>query len=335
MNKIKEYFDNPAISQSDLIALSKSPYIFKKKKDNIDDYTSDALVLGSAVDCLLTDTDNWDKRFHIITEEKPIGQMGEYVDCLFNNAVNYDISDAIIGFKGFDSQEFKNAEEAVYKLVGFKRDSLDKVRERFNKEAKDYFIDLKKSIGKEKISFEIYEQALKIKEDILEGEYSKKYFTCNEDEEIHFQTAIYFKYELVDCKALIDVIKINHKNKTVTPIDIKTTEFLPNFKGSFWKYRYDLQSAWYLLAIGFWKEKFAKEIYQILPFKLIVAEKCCGHKPWVFKVSYDTWNTGRDGGTINGRQYKGYNTLIEEYKVCKSKEQWDYPVELLTSEIQI
>ena len=123
MDKIKEYFDNPAISQSDLIALSKSPYIFKQKKDNRDTYTSEALELGSAVDCLLTDRDNWEKRFHVLTANIPTGQMKEYVEILYkftkeifteNNILQSILKDYI----------FLTIEKKAYNLVGFKRDTL-------------------------------------------------------------------------------------------------------------------------------------------------------------------------------------------------------------------
>lgn len=44
----------------------------------------------------------------------------------------------------------------------------------------------------------------------------------NKDIELIHQLPIYFTCRNVECKALLDGVKINHKNKTIQPFDLKT-----------------------------------------------------------------------------------------------------------------
>lgn len=54
--------------------------------------------------------------------------------------------------------------------------------------------------------------------------------------------------DIVNCKSLLDRVIINHDTKTIKLIDLKTTSF-SDFKGSFNKYDYARQLAFYWLAI--------------------------------------------------------------------------------------
>lgn len=57
----------------------------------------------------------------------------------------------------------------------------------------------------------------------------------------------------INCKALLDKIRINHKRKTITTIDLKgTKESLYRFQNAFEYYRYYRQMAFYQRAIIFW-----------------------------------------------------------------------------------
>jgi hypothetical protein len=70
-----------------------------------------------------------------------------------------------------------------------------------------------------------------------------KLFICNEFE-IYWTTPTG-----LECKSMIDRIIIDHENKKVTLIDLKTTSHLPDFKDKFMEYKYYRQMAFYWMAI--------------------------------------------------------------------------------------
>ena len=100
-------------------------------------------------------------------------------------------------------------------------------------------------------------------------------FECNEDEEIFYQ--LKFKTEIlgVNCRCMFDIIKVNHKNKTVEPMDLKTTGAgEEDFEQSFVKWNYWCQSGLYsdmLRKVMILDETFLS--YDLLPFKFIVINK--------------------------------------------------------------
>lgn len=58
----------------------------------------------------------------------------------------------------------------------------------------------------------------------MSNPFTREYFINDYSHiELIHQFPIYFKLEDMDCKALLDGVKIDHENKTVTPFDLKTT----------------------------------------------------------------------------------------------------------------
>lgn len=73
--------------------------------------------------------------------------------------------------------------------------------------------------------------------------------------EVINKLVIQFTVEDRLCKAELDKVIIDHQNKTVSPIDLKTTSDNPyNFNYSFFKYGYHVQSAWYTEALRQWMQ---------------------------------------------------------------------------------
>lgn len=86
---------------------------------------------------------------------------------------------------------------------------------------------------------------------------------------IEYQKGILFEYNNVKCKALLDIVAINHDEKLIKPIDVKTTkERGYNFVSSVRRLRYDVQAYWYTMAL-----QQAYPDYTIEPFLFIVLSK--------------------------------------------------------------
>lgn len=131
--------------------------------------------------------------------------------------------------------------------------------------------------------------------------------------------AIYFTYKDVEFKGLLDGIKINHRDKTIQPFDLKTTgKNVFQFRESYLTYGYYRQGALYeqaLLSDESPVKELLAEGYILLDFIFIVVEtKLSGVNPAIiFRTTANERKCGLEGGYANGSYYKGVNQLLEDY----------------------
>lgn len=107
---------------------------------------------------------------------------------------------------------------------------------------------------------------------------------------------IYFKEQGLDCKALLDRVRISPSNKTVQLIDLKTTSKpVSLFQESFRKYRYYRQMAFYKKALTHKLSELYPDIDNWLIEVYIVCVETYGvHECLVYKVQ-DAWITEGQG----------------------------------------
>lgn len=342
----QDYYNNLALSQSELKLLLDDPKKFKDFKDKqaqgIQENSEDAkhFLLGSAVDCMLTSTDFLEE-FHVSSlENKPSDNVRNIINSVFSMAIQ----------KGND-REFTNFKSEILEACNnFEYYPNWKDETRINKilENYQYWNDLVLSEGKKVLSAEEYLTVRNIVASIKNHKFTREYFRkAGSELEIVYQLPIFFNHKTLDCKALLDMVIFNHSDKTIQPIDIKTTSGRTiHFPISFRKYRYDIQAAWYTLALEYYKNNniFYSD-YRVLPFKFIVESTTDIGRPLVFTCSKEALYTGRYGieesvqtrlifpnETIaNGNKalkYKGFEELLNEVIKLKHTD-YNYTFDIL------
>lgn len=331
MSQPTEYRDTKAISQSSLKLIEYNP-----KKFYTDEYlwligqaerpvdkSTDAMTLGTIVDKKLTDPKGLDE--FVILNDVPSGQMKDFVEEYFrieqNNLREKSLTVGSVDLIG----------QAAYDKVGFKRDSYPKVIERFKTEGAPYYTALVKSIGKTLVSQELYQDSLRVYNDLIYDEFTGPILTQKTTEtiEIFDQLPIYFNLKGVPLKALLDKVVVNHEEKTIALYDIKTCG--DSFLSSFGNYRYDLQGAFYLDAARIWRDTVLKKSeYKMLSFKFIVGyTNHKGIKPEIWEMLPCDLMAGIYGGdTRTGRKVKGYKVLLDDYLWHVKNKKWDYTADV-------
>lgn len=307
----ENYREYPAINYSYLSKLATDPSTVNKEHK----VEGDGVTFGDVLDILLTQgQEEFDRQYIVATIERPVGQMGEFVDILY--------------------QEFQDdideAGEIAYEKVGFKRDSWEKVQKRFEKEGKDYFHFLLESTGKKVIDPETLMKVHKAIDTLKNHEFTWSYFSEKVDpiknvEEL-YQLPIEFDLKGYKCKSLLDKVIIDHINKTIQPLDIKTmSDYVSTFSISFQKWKYYLQAAFYTEGL---KQKYPD--YEIKPFKFIVISSQQLDKPLVYTCTDHDLLVGKLGGinTFTNRKVKGFEQLIDDYIWHLSNDLWEYPREV-------
>lgn len=330
---VEDYYINPAISQSQLkLLLGPDPSIFNTIQEP-DLYFEEKkhFIIGNGVDMQLTrPIEEFNQKFHISNlQNKPSDTIKSIVNQVYDEAMQMytleirSISDSLyrdLIIEACDSHNYQpnwKIETRIAKVV----------------EAWEYWEDLKQAEGKVVLSQEENDLISQIVMSIRTNPTTSKYFETNKDVEILDQLSIYFSYCDIDCKALLDRVIVDHKNKTIQPIDFKTmgdqTIYFPK---SLRQRKYDIQAAFYTEAL---KSKKEYETYKILPFKFIVESTINPGNPLVFTCSQELLRIGQFGapktylyGKIVSKGYdhmseyksmvtleiKGFHQLIEDYK---------------------
>lgn len=329
-----KFRETEAASPSRLGDLDYSPLLYKQKKESSDKEATVFMRFGSLVDCLLTEPEKFDKKYNICSIEFPSDNIKNIVTGVFNEYVE-NINDpkgkngtvAFLALDDFKSDILKHAKFEGYGQT-WKEDTL------FNKVktgGQDFFMSLLSSIGKEMISFENYEQAVACVETLKTNDFTCEYFTDVEREGIEhlWQVPIVWKEEGMTCKGLIDLLLIDHVNKIIYIIDLKTTaKSVYSFEHSYIKFRYYLQGSMYFHgAVRVFGGNPDFKDYSVQNTMFIVAEQNDYNPPFIYQMSAMDLRVGLDGGSLksSGKLVRGYQELLEDLAWHQETDIWDYP----------
>lgn len=168
-----------------------------------------------------------------------------------------------------------------------------------------------KNKDKEFITPDEYSKLLACQSSLYNHKSTKKYFNCDENCEELYQVRIKYLYRGRYVKCILDKVIIDHKNKTIQALDLKTGAPLANeFMSNFFKFKYYLQAGLYNQGVI---KKYEELNYKILPFKFIYLPTFDYNNPKVF-IFTNKWEHAAWYGftTISGYKYRGLTELMDE-----------------------
>lgn len=330
-DRIDEYFASTDISQSQLkLLLGPNPSLFNTIQPESELYYEEKehFIIGDGVDIQLTGSlEDFNRKYHVSNvQNKPSDKIKSIVNEVFDTVVREYPSSIISTISHYRDTILEACSNHDY-YTTWKDDSrVAKVVE-----AWEYWEDLKASQGKIVLSREQNDKISSIVMSFRTHRHTAEYFKESGTKEILYQIPIYFEYGGVRCRALLDMMVINHKDKTIQPIDIKTlSDSTLYFPKSLRRRRYDIQAAFYTQAVeslpeleGVWKD------YKILPFKFLVESTTYPGTPLVFTCNRNLLYIGKHGRPqVIQRSYnkegdifthsrveaiKGFHDLLEDY----------------------
>jgi len=322
MDKIKEYFASPRVSNS-ILGMMQNPRLLKLKKENpkLEDEDKKHFRVGSAVDCLLTSAERFDYDFKVMDINRPYGLMGQFVQNLppgldYNSPVEmYEEAFVKAGYRMNIQWVIKKFWESA-DAVGF------------------YEASVNTPPGVTILSVDEMATVQRCIDLIGINPNTRQYFVNTQDTLMH-QVAIYFSYRDLDCKALLDGLLINHNEKFIQPFDLKTIgKTVYDFPESFVK-GYYRQAAFYTIALNTPQSPVYKLIheegYELRNFIFIVVETgpyAKYHPAVIYQTSEKDFEVGVHGGKYNGKIVHGINHLLDEYVWHVTNDYWDMPKEL-------
>lgn len=318
----QEYRDKPSVSQSFIKQLEGYPKYLtlgEKKK-------SKAFEIGSLVDLLITDKENFDREYVIYDKAIPTEKM----KLLADRYVELALIDLEMGL------EVNHVNTVLQARVDVDFDSRLKsptVLDKFDEAAYDYTKFVLANPNRLVISRNDYLWAIDMVNSAIYDDICGYWLTSDESNTALFQQPLYFLQDNVECKALPDVIHINHKKKQINLIDIKTYE--GDFASNFFKFEYYYQAEWYMEAMRKrYNETLIPEGYELKDFFFLAIDKSRFKPTLLYKHPTRYKNIIWYGGVLTdnrgrGVKVKGLYQLLEEYRYFSTTGNWDYPYNYL------
>ena len=350
----KEYrtLPNEILSYSQLKTFDQSRHKYYKRYvlEEQDDDSNQSALLGSIVDCLLTCPEEFDNRFHKMTGNAPTGQWGEYINQLSTTCRRFlkggkftiEFTDimkiAFDEFKEVNPDKFKGKDFEYIVLNYSKEDSRSKIVPR------DYFQQCLDHIDKTPVDLAMITRAEKVRESLVEGKYTSKYFqlkssrlnqtsaTTTDDIEVLSQFPYRFVYRGQEFKILIDRLEINHTTQTVTVYDIKCVWDSLGFDFTVFKDRYYLQASLYWTGVSMFIKEMLPGYTLNEDFFFIIADTTLNYKSCLYRFPQKLIQLGLTGFTDKrGRKWSGVNEIMDDILFCRENN--DYKDSLYLAEV--
>lgn len=314
--EVQEYYLSEDLGQSKLKGLLGDVSHFNKEFDS----SAEHFLIGAAVDCLLTSTkEEYDNIYYVSEIENTPSETliailtivhGRLLEDYEEYLKVIDSSSTPLPITPFPEYAGDLATWATYivdacEFVGWQsRWGADAKVKNIVENTSEYFKDLCKAFGKKVISKTQSDTIDSIVNSLKSHPRTASFFdreTLNDVPhiEVYYQFPIYFEYRGVKCKALLDIVVVERSQEgevlSVTPVDLKTMNGNTfHFPNSIRQRRYDIQGAWYSLAL---MDHFAlwNTPEKLKPFQFVVESTSFQGKPLNFIMSESLLNIGRYG----------------------------------------
>lgn len=245
---------------------------FNKLDKLFDDIDTPSLTFGSAVDALITGgQQEFDDNF-IVAEFPPISDNLQ------------TIAKILFSRYGQDKRNISDIDDEILAEVGkecnyyagnnYKATRIKKIKE----ECQEYYTLLYAASGKKVLSSKTRDEVLETVR-VLKNDLATQFYFAKNNPFTSIQRFYQLKFKAtlqgVDYRCMADLIVVDHKNKTIQPVDLKTSSHTEwDFFQSFIQWSYHIQGRLYWRIIYDNIQRYEEfHGYTLLPYKFIVINK--------------------------------------------------------------
>lgn len=324
----KEYRKLPIDSSSSLKEFSVDrkkyykKYILSEKSDE-DESDSKASITGRVVETLLFEKEKFDEKFYLSSVfNAPTGNMALFVDAL------YKYTEAAATEDGTLTRSFEDIARDAHKDSGYKW-TFEKVLEKFTgSNAEIYYKELRnvKSKGLTVITAEDVNNAERVVAELRINEaiapivnlVNSDRYTVLTQHQINGYTI-----DGLEMKSMIDLIIIDHIEKTIYIYDLKCSWSVEGFLREYYLYRRAyIQAYVYLKAGEYLKKELGLDDYQLEYPKFIVCDSINYLSPLIYTLNSDDIQDAYMGFFFEGIRYPGVKSIVTDLKWARENNQW-------------
>jgi hypothetical protein len=341
--EINNYFERKAVSRSLLSELTRHPQRAKAMLDGTAvRVESDAMNFGSMFDSLMFDTSKeFTSKYRVSQYENPWTDRRKNTG-KFTYALEQIMQETL---ENDATAELETMFMQAYTQSGIKSPKVyDLIAEFVEIGGRDWASEYMMSKTITLITQEQYNKAAAMKATLINNKYVGDMFVQDVPEshrimhdniEIVYQMDMTFELQGVQCKALPDIVIIDHKMKIIQVVDLKTTSsYDHNVMSSFIKFGYDLQGAWYTIAMqALTKQAGPLNGYEVSSsFLFVFIDTVQGNEPVCVRMSETDLDSAINGGFRYNKKQKGAMEIFNDYIWHVNNDKWDYSKECYDNE---
>lgn len=307
----KSYYDIKAISASSLKWFEQSPLYFRKMLDKeLEQAPQRFFEFGTQAHMKILEPERFEKEYCTLDFKTPSSEQQKQF---------------ALDYVSYPAKKVEDKAIAAYKQNYASKESDDKIKEKavkLKEQLHDYIQYLKKRTEvKDVLNKSTWNKLEEINDlvhkhikatELLFTELTENMFVANE-----FEIMWEFPTKGLPCKSAIDRLVIDHNNKIIKLVDIKTTSNIAEFKERFIELKYSRQLAFYWMAIA-WYFKNTLNRDDFFDYKKESYIVCIGkgdlQEVKVYEVSENTLTQG----------YDSMMDLIEKLDWHWKNELWDF-----------
>jgi hypothetical protein len=207
------------------------------------------------------------------------------------------------------------------------------------KTGQDYFKDKLRARGKMLIKPEMWALAYETAQTLITHDFSSKYFDQNQNGvELIYQYKFIAEVSGVQCKGMLDCVMIDHNEKKIYPVDLKTGESpAEKFNEVILIHKYYIQGALYREALRDIVSNDPDLVgYTVEEFEFIYISKMNPYKPVIWVMPEELHVNAMNGFTdVFGYEHRGVTNLLEDYYNCKDGRYCEYLQDVYENEGRI
>jgi hypothetical protein len=308
---MKDYYNIKRVSNSSLSWFEVSPKYFRMRMDQeIEEEKEFIFKKGKYVHYYILEPNEFEKDFIFLDIEIP------------KSSQQKEFCDHVARFKkGTHEEMLIRAYKECYVSKEKDETILEKAKS-LEKQFKDYIKSIKLSTVKVILPKNAMNKLLDIKSKLYDHKLARE-LLFNDNNSLFGNDknlVIFNEFQIlwesqdgIECKSMLDRVIIDHENKVVKLIDLKTSADFENFESKLFEYKYDRQLAFYWKALTSTLDikDYKKETY------IIAVNMKEPTEVKVFDVCENTLNAGNFE----------INWLLLQLKWHFDNEKWDYPKE--------
>jgi hypothetical protein len=286
----EEYNNSKCLSYSRIKYAYEDPQSLFKDRDSSE---KEWFTFGTLVDIITNPNIKLEDKV-LVNNKVPSEQFKKMSEYIMENNITTDLSEL--------SDEDINK---IYEESGSKeRWLIDTKKKKLISECSDYIKLLIDNREKIIVTTDIFNEAVMMAELIKSHRWSKNLFLSESQQEkdqieLYYQYKIKYLFENMQCKSKLDIIKIDHDLKLISPYDIKTGTDLPIVfvRDALFKYRYCYQGCLYREGLeAFIKKTDTFKDYSIDVFRFVYISRLRPDYPIILQMSDSFHNEVRTLG---------------------------------------
>lgn len=331
----EKYRNTFAISQSAIKDFRKmAPWLWKYIwiDGNKDETKNEEVFLdGSILDTIVFNESEFNKYYYVTDTTLPALSIRRIIDDLYKEIKEHNEFQ-----KGLPESSI-----LIYNLINLKS-NIVKVAKKLSlydsykpetiitnviEKGQSYLNLLCSEIGSRKIitNFQ-YNEANELKNILYNDKDTSKYFISTKDIEILTQLELFDEYcvgenSYIPIKGALDIVSIDHKNKTAEVVDMKRSYSAHSFIHSIREFGYGDQLSFYNNLIVQFINKEYKGYSLLEPKNVVIDPK---KTPYVYEYKFDDLDILRYGANGN----KGWHHILSDIKWHMDNNLWQKPREL-------